>query len=81
MRYNISVVKEVYMNTNKIPIAIVKKCGCGRQHSMIPVGARAQMVADTLVAYVWECECKSTMFYRLVSMAQYAELIDKEDAA
>ncbi len=66
------------MTTLQVPIAIQKKCSCGLNHTLVPIGARADVMGGEVIAFVWECTCHSTLYYRTVSMEKYAELFNKE---
>jgi hypothetical protein len=46
------------MKTKQVPI---KVCACGKQHFVIPAGARFS--ADAVLGGYWfECACHSTLF-------------------
>lgn len=66
--------------TLKTPIAIHKKCSCGKLHAMIPVGSVAHQFGGIVIGWLWNCECKSTMFYRVMSKDMARTLIFKETA-
>ena len=41
---------------------INKKCSCGKVHNEVPKNAREWKDEGVLIGWVWECECKSTLF-------------------
>lgn len=48
----------------KIPAYKIKhKCQCGIMHEFLPSNAREWLEDDgDLLGYLWECDCKSTLF-------------------
>jgi hypothetical protein len=41
---------------------IDKICSCGKKHTEVPKEARIWKEEGSLVGFVWECECGSTLF-------------------
>lgn len=39
-----------------------KTCSCGKFHEYVPNDAREWFEDGLLIGFVWECECKSTLF-------------------
>jgi hypothetical protein len=39
-----------------------KICGCGKVHEVIPETAQEWFEDGLLIGFIWDCECKSTLF-------------------
>ncbi len=39
-----------------------KLCKCGKDQSVMPINAREWEEGGSILGWVWECECHSTMF-------------------
>lgn len=50
--------KEIAIKMNNIN----KTCSCGEFHKSIPTDAKGWLEDATLVGWVWECSCKSSLF-------------------
>lgn len=57
----------------------MKLCACGRL-SCVPLEAKPQVICDVLVAWVWNCECGSTLMEWRFPPEQITELITEEVA-
>lgn len=58
-------------------MTIYKKCAmCSKVHTEIPKDARPWNEQGIIIGYVWECECKSTLFKAVKETMQ--ESIKKE---
>jgi hypothetical protein len=54
---------------------------CHKVHVKIPANARPDNQFGVTTAMVWECDCKSTMYYFLMPLEQIKALIKKGEAA
>lgn len=61
---------------------INKTCACGITHIVIPQDARPWMEDDkTLIGYVWECACKSSLFVPTLATQERIKSIKLEREA
>lgn len=61
-----------------------KKCNCcAKVHTKVPVNARPQMDFEevNVIGYMWECDCKSTMFFMVKPLVKIQSRIIKAVAS